>query len=92
MTKESLRIFLSNQSLVCQQARSSGAGTMDYIIEFAVNLGFNSFRGVILRAIEKPVTAVIQGELDKLDIEAIVEQKLAEMAAQEDSKNELDSP
>jgi len=74
------------------QARSSGAGTMDYIIEFAVNLGFNSFRGVILRAIEKPVTAVIQGELDKLDIEAIVEQKLAEMAAQEDSKNELDSP
>ena len=64
---------------------------MDYVIEFAVNLAFNSFRGIILRAIEKPVTSIIQTELDKIDIESIVEGKLAELAAREDSKNEIDS-
>jgi len=85
------RLEVAQLKLGNVQARSSGAGTMDYVIEFAVNLAFNSFRGIILRAIEKPVTSIIQTELDKIDIESIVEGKLAELAAREDSKNEIDS-
>lgn len=58
------------------QARSSGTGSMDYLIEFAVNFLLNGFRSVVLRTIEKPVTSIIQKELDKLDIEAMIEEQL----------------
>lgn len=49
---------------------------MDYLIEFAVNVLLNGFRSVVLRTIEKPVTSIIQKELDKLDIEAMIEEQM----------------
>ena len=66
----------SNWLVLFLQARSSGTGSMDYLIEFAVNVLLNGFRSVVLRTIEKPVTSIIQKELDKLDIEAMIEEQM----------------
>lgn len=59
---------------------------MDYLIEFAVNFLLNGFRSVVLRTMEKPVTLIIQKELDKIDVEAMIEEQLLKL---NDSKNDL---
>jgi hypothetical protein len=71
------------------QARSSGTGSLDYLIEFAVNFVLNGFRGVILKAVEKPVTTIIQEQLDKLDVEALIEARLAGLAELNDDNNNI---
>jgi hypothetical protein len=52
---------------------------MDYLIEFTINFLVNGFRGVILKSMEKPVINIIQAELDKLDVEAIIEAQLDDL-------------
>ncbi|KZS07952.1 Uncharacterized protein APZ42_028321 [Daphnia magna] len=68
------------------QAQSTGTGSVDYLIEFAVNFLLNGFRSVVLRTMEKPVTLIIQKELDKIDVEAMIEEQLLKL---NDSKNDL---
>ncbi len=59
---------------------------MDYLIEFAVNFLINGFRSVVLRTMEKPVTFIIQKELDKIDVEAMIEEQLPKLS---ELKNDL---
>lgn len=51
------------------QVRWNRAGTVDYIIEFVVNILPNLLRYQIMDAIEGPVKEKIQQELDKIDME-----------------------
>lgn len=52
---------------------------MDYLIEFTVNFIFNGFKNFMLQTLEKPVISVIQKELDKLDIEGMIEEQLGNL-------------
>ncbi len=72
--------------IVPSQARSTGTGSVDYLIEFAVNFLLNGFRSVVLRTMEKPVTFIIQKELDKIDVEAMIEEQLPKL---NELKNDL---
>lgn len=58
------------------QVRFNGAGTLDYVIEFAVNVLPNLLRYQIMDAIEAPLREKIQQELDKMDVEDMIKQKL----------------
>jgi len=58
------------------KARSRGTGSLDYLIEFSINFVLNGFRSVMLRTMEKPVTHIIQQQLDKLDIEGMINEQL----------------
>ncbi|KAJ2943922.1 hypothetical protein O0L34_g8242 [Tuta absoluta] len=51
------------------QARCDGAGTIDYIIEFVVNILPNLLRYQVINAIEGPLTRRLQEELNGLDVE-----------------------
>lgn len=60
------------------QVRTEGAGTLDYLIEFAVNILPNLLRYQIMDAIENPAKTRIQEELNKIDVEKFIRQKLPE--------------
>ncbi|GAB0100284.1 uncharacterized protein DMENIID0001_162970 [Sergentomyia squamirostris] len=60
------------------QVRSEGAGTLDYVIEFAVNVLPNLLRYQIMDAIENPAKSRVQEELNKIDVEKFIRQKLPE--------------
>lgn len=61
------------------QVRCNGAGTLDYIIEFAVNILPNLLRYQIMDAIEGPVKEKVQLELNKINVEEMIMQKLPEI-------------
>lgn len=46
------------------------------MIEFGINFVLNGFRSILLRTMEKPVTEIIQKQLDQLDIESLIEEQL----------------
>lgn len=52
------------------QVRSDGAGTLDYIMEFVVNVLPNLLRYQIMDAIENPIKQRIQEKLNTIDVEA----------------------
>ncbi|XP_035895392.1 uncharacterized protein LOC118504685 [Anopheles stephensi] len=54
------------------QVRCDGAGTLDYVIEAAVNILPNLLRYQIMDAIENPLRMRIQEKLDCIDTEALV--------------------
>ncbi|KAJ8733816.1 hypothetical protein PYW07_014367 [Mythimna separata] len=57
------------------QVRCNGAGTLDYVIEFTVNILPNLLRYQIMDALEAPLRERIQQEFDKLNVtEKIIEQ------------------
>lgn len=58
------------------QVRFDGAGTLDYIIEFAVNILPNLLRYQIMDALEGPIKEKVQQELNKLNVEEIIKQEL----------------
>lgn len=58
------------------QVRCDGAGTLDYVIEFAVNILPNLLRYQIMDAIEGPLREKVQQELNKLNIEEMIKQEL----------------
>lgn len=60
------------------QVRTEGAGTLDYLIEFAVNILPNLLRYQIMDAIENPAKTRVQEELNKIDVEKFIRQKLPE--------------
>lgn len=58
------------------QIRCNGAGTVDYIIEFAVNVIPNLLRYQIMDALEGPLKERVQQELDKLNVDELIKQEL----------------
>ncbi|KMQ98010.1 hypothetical protein RF55_1645 [Lasius niger] len=58
------------------QARVHGAGTLDYLMEAGVNVVPNLLRYQIMDAIEGPLRRRIQGELDKVDVEKLIDEKI----------------
>lgn len=58
------------------QLRMDGAGTMDYIAEFGVNVVPNIVRYQIVQAAEMPMKRKVQEILDNTDIEQFIVEKL----------------
>ncbi|CAG5036381.1 unnamed protein product [Parnassius apollo] len=58
------------------QVRFDGAGTLDYVIEFAVNILPNLLRYQIMDALEGPVKERMQQELNKINVEETIKQEL----------------
>ncbi|KAJ8964504.1 hypothetical protein NQ314_004792 [Rhamnusium bicolor] len=56
------------------QVRFDGLGTVDYVIEFAVNVIPNLLRYQIMDALEKPIKFKIQETLDQINIERMIKQ------------------
>lgn len=60
------------------QVRCSGLGTVDYLVEFFVNVMPNLLRYQIMDALEKPLIRKIQEYTDKIVVEKLVKEKLDE--------------
>lgn len=56
--------------------RSDGAGTFDYVIEFLVNILPNLLRYQIMDALENPVKAKIQDEMNKINVEKLIKDNI----------------
>lgn len=54
------------------QVRFDGAGTLDYIVEFSVNVLPNVLRYQIMDALESPVKRRIQEELNYINVEEMI--------------------
>ncbi|KAF7993342.1 hypothetical protein HCN44_006402 [Aphidius gifuensis] len=61
------------------QARINGAGTMDYVMEAGINILPNLLRYQIMDAIEGPIKRRLQDELDKIDVEKLIHEKIPEI-------------
>ncbi|XP_026726408.1 uncharacterized protein LOC113492892 [Trichoplusia ni] len=61
------------------QIRNHGAGTIDYVVEFMVNIIPNLLRYQIMDGIEGPLKRRIQQELDKINVEEVVKQELPKL-------------
>ena len=57
------------------QIRCDGAGTIDYFVEFAVNIVPNLLRYQIMDALENPVKEKIQEALNTIHIEDVIHEK-----------------
>lgn len=58
------------------QVRCDGAGTLDYVAEFIVNVLPNLLRYQIMDAIENPLKARVQEEINKYDVEKVLREQL----------------
>ncbi|XP_034097360.1 uncharacterized protein LOC132783682 isoform X2 [Drosophila nasuta] len=72
------------------QVRCSGAGTLDYVMEFAVNVLPNLLRYQIMDAIENPIKQRVQETLNTIDIEQAIKQWIAKHPTDENSKISFD--
>lgn len=61
------------------QVRCDGAGTLDYVVEAAVNILPNLLRYQIMDAIENPVKNRIQEVLNGINVEQVIDEKLPEI-------------
>ncbi|XP_053653386.2 uncharacterized protein [Cherax quadricarinatus] len=59
------------------EVRSSGEGTIDYLVEMIVNLLSNALRNIIMDRLEPRIQQVIQKRLNGLDLYRIVMDQLA---------------
>lgn len=57
------------------QLRSDGVGTVDYFLEFTVNILPNLLRYQIVDALEWPLRNKVQEELDKINVEETIKQE-----------------
>ncbi|KAL0803403.1 hypothetical protein ABMA28_017356 [Loxostege sticticalis] len=73
------------------QVRCDGAGTLDYVIELAVNVLPNLLRYQIMDALEGPLKEKIQGELNKIDVEETIKQELPKLDEMEEQGFKLSS-
>lgn len=60
------------------QVRCDGAGTLDYITEFLVNILPNLLRYQIMDALENPAKTRIQQMMNKIDVEKVIKEKVVE--------------
>lgn len=68
------------------QVRFDGAGTLDYVIELAINVLPNLLRYQIVDAIEGPIMEKIQEKFNQINVEAIIKDKVATLN-DEDAEN-----
>ncbi|KAI4492415.1 hypothetical protein M0804_002206 [Polistes exclamans] len=61
------------------QARIHGAGTLDYVMEASINILPNLLRYQIMDAIEGPLKRRIQEELNNIDVEKLINEKIPEI-------------
>jgi hypothetical protein len=61
------------------QVRMDGAGTLDYGIEFLVNVLPNLLRYQIVNAIEGPIKTRLQDIMDSIDVEEMIAEKLPQL-------------
>ncbi|XP_014206359.1 uncharacterized protein LOC106637899 [Copidosoma floridanum] len=61
------------------QVRVDGAGTIDYIIEAGINIIPNLLRNQIMDALEGTIRRRIQDELDKVDVEKLIHEKIPDI-------------
>lgn len=64
------------------QARVHGAGTIDYLMEASINVLPNLLRYQIMDAIEEPLKRRIQLELNKVDVEKLIYEKIPDIEQQ----------
>ncbi|KAK0168500.1 hypothetical protein PV327_002291 [Microctonus hyperodae] len=64
------------------QARIHGGGTMDYLMEAGINILPNLLRYQIMDAVEGPIKRRLQDELDKVDVEKLIHEKIPEIEEQ----------
>ncbi|XP_076279661.1 uncharacterized protein LOC143208762 [Lasioglossum baleicum] len=64
------------------QARVHGAGTLDYLMEASINVLPNLLRYQIMDAIEEPLKRRIQTELNKVDVEKLIYEKIPDIEHQ----------
>ncbi|XP_058788883.1 uncharacterized protein LOC131662910 [Phymastichus coffea] len=64
------------------QTRVHGAGTLDYLLEAALNVLPNLLRNQIMDALEGPIGRRVQEELDKVDVEKLIHDKIPDIAEQ----------
>ncbi|XP_008560727.1 uncharacterized protein LOC103580671 [Microplitis demolitor] len=81
---EELNIELGNI-----QTRIHGAGTVDYIIEAGINILPNLLRYQIMDAMEGPIKRRLQDELDKVDVEKLINEKIPEIEEKIDFIREM---
>jgi len=58
------------------QVRCDGAGTLDYVMEFAVNVLPNLLRYQIMDAIENPIKQRFQEKFNTIDTEKVIKMML----------------
>ncbi|XP_064542049.1 uncharacterized protein LOC135431061 [Drosophila montana] len=58
------------------QMRCDGAGTLDYVMEFGVNVLPNLLRYQIMDAIENPIKQRIQEKFNTIDVEQVIKQQV----------------
>lgn len=73
------------------QVRCDGAGTIDYAIEFLINVLPNLLRYQIMDAIEGPLKERVQQELNLINTEDLIKTKLPEIDAMQGSGFKLSS-
>ncbi|XP_030373338.1 uncharacterized protein LOC115623229 isoform X2 [Scaptodrosophila lebanonensis] len=56
------------------QVRCDGAGTMDYVLEFAVNMLPNLLRYQIMDALENPIKQRVQEKFNTIDVEQAIKE------------------
>ncbi|XP_066593751.1 uncharacterized protein [Prorops nasuta] len=76
-TLENLDLELGNV-----QSRIHGAGTLDYLLEASVNIMPNLLRYQIMDALEGPIKRRLQDELNKVDVEKLIHEKIPEIEEQ----------
>ncbi|XP_076379978.1 uncharacterized protein LOC117229275 isoform X2 [Megalopta genalis] len=64
------------------QTRVHGAGTIDYIMEGSINVLPNLLRYQIMDAIEEPLKKRLQTELNKVDVEKLIHDKIPDIEQQ----------
>lgn len=65
------------------QIRCNGAGTFDYLIEFAVNVVPNLLRYQIMDAVESPIKMRIQETLNTINVEQVIHENLPKLDEQQ---------
>lgn len=68
------------------QIRFDGLGTIDYAIEFGINILPNLLRYQIMDALEKPIKIKLQEALNQMNVEQIVKENADKL----DNMNSLD--
>lgn len=63
------------------QVRCDGAGTLDYILEFVVNVLPNLLRYQIVNALENPIRARIQEHFNTINMEQLIKENFAKYQA-----------
>lgn len=60
------------------QVRSDGAGTLDYLVEFLINVIPNLLRYQIMDALENPAKVKIQEAMNNINVERVIKEKVPE--------------